>query len=140
MHRAHGGGYGLLTTGVVLSLMIVPLIAATLRDAILAGPMVVREAAAAPGPAMAFVGSNLVDGEPHFTQSQVAPNDTIVVVAFALIVELLPGLLSITVPRDTLLVSVVIYIVVPVLIARLGAAPHGVRERGACRLSTGWGR
>ena len=55
---------------------------------------------------MVFVWSNLVDGEPHFTLSQVALNDTIMVVAFAPIVGLLLGLSSITVPWDTLFLSV----------------------------------
>ena len=62
--------------------------------------------AAAPCTAMVFVWSNLVDGEPHFTLSQVALNDTIMVVAFAPIVGLLLGLSSITVPWDTLFLSV----------------------------------
>jgi len=75
--------------------------------------------AAAPCTAMVFVWSNLVDGEPHFTLSQVALNDTIMVVAFAPIVGLLLGLSSITVPWDTLFLSVVLYIVVPVVVAQL---------------------
>jgi ACR3 family arsenite transporter len=75
--------------------------------------------AAAPCTAMVFVWSNLVDGEPHFTLSQVALNDTIMVIAFAPIVALLLGLSSITVPWDTLLLSVVLYIVVPVIVAQL---------------------
>jgi ACR3 family arsenite transporter len=75
--------------------------------------------AAAPCTAMVFVWSNLVDGEPHFTLSQVALNDTIMVVAFAPIVGLLLGLSSITVPWNTLFLSVVLYIVVPVIVAQL---------------------
>ncbi len=75
--------------------------------------------AAAPCTAMVFVWSNLVDGEPHFTLSQVALNDTIMVVAFAPIVGLLLGLSSIAVPWDTLFLSVVLYIVVPVIVAQL---------------------
>ena len=75
--------------------------------------------AAAPCTAMVFVWSNLVDGEPHFTLSQVALNDTIMVVAFAPIVGLLLGLSSITVPWNTLILSVVLYIVVPVVAAQL---------------------
>src|SRR6202043_212578 len=74
--------------------------------------------AAAPCTAMVFVWSNLVDGEPHFTLGQVALNDAIMVVAFAPIVGLLLGLSSITVPWDTLFLSVVLYIVVPVIIAQ----------------------
>ena len=75
--------------------------------------------AAAPCTAMVFVWSNLVDGEPHFTLSQVALNDTIMVFAFAPLVALLLGLSSITVPWDTLILSVVLYIVVPVIVAQL---------------------
>jgi ACR3 family arsenite transporter len=78
--------------------------------------------AAAPCTAMVFVWSNLVDGEPHFTLSQVALNDTIMVVAFAPIVGLSLGLSSITVPWDTLLLSVALYIVVPVIVAQLWRA------------------
>jgi arsenite transporter len=74
--------------------------------------------AAAPCTAMVFVWSNLADGEPHFTLSQVALNDVIMVVAFAPIVALLLGLSAITVPWDTLVLSVVLYIVVPVVIAQ----------------------
>ena len=97
--------------------------------------------AAAPCTAMVFVWSNLVDGEPHFTLSQVALNDLIMVVAFAPIVGLLLGLSSITVPWDTLLLSVVLYIVVPVIAAqawrgallRLGG--HGTLARTLARLA-----
>ena len=74
--------------------------------------------AAAPCTAMVFVWSNLLDGEPTFTLSQVALNDLIMVVAFAPLVALLLGLSSITVPWDTLLLSVVLYIVVPVIAAQ----------------------
>ena len=77
--------------------------------------------AAAPCTAMVFVWSRLTGGHPLFTLSQVALNDTIMVFAFAPIVALLLGLSSIVVPWDTLLVSVGLYIVVPVL-ARLGPA------------------
>jgi len=75
--------------------------------------------AAAPCTAMVFVCSNLSDGEPHFTLSQVALNDVIMVFAFAPIVGLLLGLSAITVPWETLLLSVVLYIVVPVIIAQI---------------------
>jgi ACR3 family arsenite transporter len=75
--------------------------------------------AAAPCTAMVFVWSNLVDGEPHFTLSQVALNDTIMVFAFAPLVALLLGLSSITVPWTTLLLSVVLYIILPVIAAQL---------------------
>ena len=84
--------------------------------------------AAAPCTAMVFVWSNLCDGEPQFTLSQVALNDLIMVVAFAPIVGLLLGISSITVPWPTLLLSVVLYIVVPVLIA--AAVRHVVLSRG----------
>jgi ACR3 family arsenite transporter len=75
--------------------------------------------AAAPCTAMVFVWSNLSDGEPHFTLSQVALNDVIMVFAFAPLVGLLLGLSSITVPWQTLLLSVVLYIVVPVIFAQI---------------------
>ena len=75
--------------------------------------------AAAPCTAMVFVWSNLVDGEPHFTLSQVALNDLIMIFAFAPVVGLLLGLSAITVPWDTLLLSVVLYIVVPVIVAQV---------------------
>jgi len=75
--------------------------------------------AAAPCTAMVFVWSQLCKGDPYFTLSQVALNDAIMVVAFAPIVALLLGLSSITVPWDTLLVSVGLYIVVPVVISQL---------------------
>ncbi|MEM7217123.1 MAG: ACR3 family arsenite efflux transporter [Pseudomonadota bacterium] len=75
--------------------------------------------AAAPCTAMVFVWSHLCDGEPHFTLSQVALNDAIMVVAFAPIVGLLLGLSAITVPWQTLLLSVLLYIVVPVVVAQL---------------------
>ena len=75
--------------------------------------------AAAPCTAMVFVWSNLTDGDPNFTLSQVALNDTIMVFAFAPIVGLLLGLSSISVPWETLFLSVLLYIVVPVIVAQL---------------------
>lgn len=75
--------------------------------------------AAAPCTAMVFVWSNLSDGEPHFTLSQVALNDIIMVFAFAPIVALLLGISAITVPWETLLLSVVLYIVMPVVFAQV---------------------
>src|SRR3954447_8066849 len=75
--------------------------------------------AAAPCTAMVFVWSNLTDGEPNFTLTQVALIDTIMVFAFAPIVGLLLGLSSIVVPWTTLFLSVVLYIVVPVIAAQL---------------------
>jgi ACR3 family arsenite transporter len=68
---------------------------------------------------MVFVWSRLTNGHPLFTLSQVALNDTIMVFAFAPIVGLLLGLSAITVPWDTLLTSVVLYIVIPVILAQL---------------------
>ena len=73
--------------------------------------------AAAPCTAMVFVWSHLTEGEPHFTLTQVALNDVIMIILFAPIVGLLLGLSSITVPWDTLFLSVVIYIVIPLMIA-----------------------
>src|SRR5260370_2712615 len=85
-------------------------------DSYIAGLIIL---AAAPCTAMVFVWSNLTDGDPNFTLSQVALNDTIMVFAFAPIVALLLGLSSITVPWTTLFLSVVLYIVVPVIAAQL---------------------
>ncbi|HWJ19988.1 MAG TPA: bile acid:sodium symporter [Geobacterales bacterium] len=85
-------------------------------DSYIAGLIIL---AAAPCTAMVFVWSNLTKGEPHFTLSQVALNDTIMVFAFAPIVGLLLGLSSITVPWNTLILSVVLYIVVPVILAQM---------------------
>lgn len=102
--------------------------------------------AAAPCTAMVFVWSHLVDGEPHFTLSQVALNDTIMVVAFAPIVGLLLGLSAITVPWNTLVLSVVLYIMIPVVIAQAwrhrllatgGAAALARRVKTLGRLSVG---
>jgi arsenite transporter len=75
--------------------------------------------AAAPCTAMVFVWSNLTNGEPNFTLSQVALNDLIMIFAFAPIVGLLLGLSAITVPWETLFLSVVLYIVVPVVVAQI---------------------
>jgi ACR3 family arsenite transporter len=74
--------------------------------------------AAAPCTAMVFVWSRLTGGDPLFTLSQVALNDSIMVVAFAPLVAFLLGLSAITVPWDTLLTSVVLYIVIPVILAQ----------------------
>jgi ACR3 family arsenite transporter len=92
-----------------------PYLPAEQLDSYIAGLILL---AAAPCTAMVFVWSRLTGGHPLFTLSQVALNDTIMVFAFAPIVALLLGLSSITVPWDTLLTSVVLYIVVPVLIAQ----------------------
>jgi ACR3 family arsenite transporter len=93
--------------------------------------------AAAPCTAMVFVWSQLTQGNPYFTLSQVALNDTIMVFAFAPIVALLLGLSSITVPWDTLLTSVVLYIVIPVLFAQAGRKLLlAGGERGKARFQT----
>jgi ACR3 family arsenite transporter len=75
--------------------------------------------AAAPCTAMVFVWSRLTHGDPYFTLTQVALNDTIMIFAFAPIVALLLGVASISVPWDTLLISVGMYIVVPVILAQV---------------------
>ena len=93
-----------------------PYLPADQIDSYIAGLIIL---AAAPCTAMVFVWSNLTNGEPHFTLSQVALNDTIMVFAFAPIVGLLLGLSSITVPWDTLVLSVALYIVVPVVAAQV---------------------
>jgi len=85
-------------------------------DSYIAGLIIL---AAAPCTAMVFVWSNLSRGEPHYTLSQVALNDVIMIFAFAPIVGLLLGLSAITVPWDTLLLSVLVYIVVPLVIANV---------------------
>jgi ACR3 family arsenite transporter len=97
-----------------------PLLPADQIDSYIAGLIIL---AAAPCTAMVFVWSNLSDGEPNFTLSQVALNDVVMVFAFAPIVGLLLGLAAITVPWDTLLLSVGLYIVVPVTLA------HALRNR-----------
>lgn len=75
--------------------------------------------AAAPCTAMVFVWSNLSEGEPHFTLSQVALNDAIMLFAFAPLVAFLLGLSAIIVPWETLLLSVLIYIILPVVISQI---------------------
>jgi ACR3 family arsenite transporter len=89
--------------------------------------------AAAPCTAMVFVWSRLTHGDPLFTLSQVALNDTIMVFAFAPLVGLLLGISAIIVPWDTLLISVVMYIVVPVLIAQ--AIRRAALKRGEAHLA-----
>ena len=93
-----------------------PYLPADQIDSYIAGLIILT---AAPCTAMVFVWSNLTKGEPHFTLSQVALNDAIMVVAFAPIVGLLLGLSAITVPWGTLVLSVVLYIVIPVIIAQI---------------------
>jgi ACR3 family arsenite transporter len=93
-----------------------PLLPADQIDSYIAGLILL---AAAPCTAMVFVWSNLSDGDPNFTLTQVALNDALMVVAFAPIVSLLLGLSAITVPWNTLLLSVVLYIIIPVILAQL---------------------
>jgi len=93
-----------------------PYLPAEQLDSYIAGLILL---AAAPCTAMVFVWSKLTDGDPYFTLSQVALNDTIMIFAFAPIVALLLGIASIAVPWDTLLTSVVLYIVIPVIVAQL---------------------
>ena len=92
-----------------------PWLPADQTDSYIAGLILL---AAAPCTAMVFVWSRLSNGDPLFTLSQVAINDTIMVFAFAPIVGLLLGMSAITVPWATLMTSVVLYIVVPVLLAQ----------------------
>jgi ACR3 family arsenite transporter len=93
-----------------------PLLPADQIDSYIAGLILL---AAAPCTAMVFVWSRLTNGDPYFTLTQVALNDTIMIFAFAPIVAFLLGVASITVPWDTLLTSVALYIVVPVIVAQL---------------------
>jgi ACR3 family arsenite transporter len=93
-----------------------PLLPAEQLDSYVAGLILL---AAAPCTAMVFVWSRLSNGDPLFTLSQVALNDTIMVFAFAPIVGLLLGISAITVPWDTLLTSVVLYIVIPLVLAQV---------------------
>ncbi|CDH44021.1 ACR3 family arsenite efflux transporter [Candidatus Contendibacter odensensis] len=93
-----------------------PFLPAEQLDSYIAGLILL---AAAPCTAMVFVWSNLCNGEPHFTLTQVALNDTIMVIAFAPLVGLLLGLSAITVPWDTLFLSVMLYIVIPVLLSQV---------------------
>jgi ACR3 family arsenite transporter len=93
-----------------------PMLPADQLDGYIAGLILL---AAAPCTAMVFVWSRLSNGDPLFTLSQVALNDTIMVFAFAPIVGLLLGISAITVPWDTLVTSVVLYIVIPLALAQL---------------------
>ena len=93
-----------------------PLLPADQLDSYIAGLILL---AAAPCTAMVFVWSRLSNGDPLFTLSQVALNDSIMVFAFAPIVGLLLGISAIVVPWDTLVTSVVLYIVIPLILAQL---------------------
>jgi ACR3 family arsenite transporter len=92
-----------------------PLLPAEQIDSYIAGLILL---AAAPCTAMVFVWSRLTQGDPLFTLSQVAINDTIMIFAFAPLVGLLLGISAIVVPWDTLLTSVVLYVVIPVVLAQ----------------------
>ena len=105
-----------------------PLLPAEQIDSYIAGLILL---AAAPCTAMVFVWSRLTNGDPLFTLSQVALNDTIMVFAFAPLVGLLLGIASITVPWATLLTSVVLYIVIPVVIAQVIRRALLARGQGA---------
>ena len=96
--------------------------------------------AAAPCTAMVFVWSRLSDGDPYFTLTQVALNDTIMIFAFAPIVGLLLGMASITVPWGTLFTSVMLYIVVPVIGAQLVRKALLKRKRGRSALDAALAR
>jgi ACR3 family arsenite transporter len=93
-----------------------PMLPAAQIDSYIAGLILL---AAAPCTAMVFVWSRLTNGDPYFTLSQVALNDSIMIFAFAPIVGLLLGISSITVPWATLFTSVVLYIVIPVILAQI---------------------
>jgi arsenite transporter len=99
-------------------------------DSYIAGLIIL---AAAPCTAMVFVWSDLSGGDPYFTLSQVALNDLIMVFAFAPVVGMLLGISAIAVPWDTLLLSVVLYVVVPVLVAQ-ALRGHLLRSGGEARL------
>ena len=119
---------------IFISQLFAPWLPANQLDSYIAGLILL---AAAPCTAMVFVWSRLTNGNPLFTLSQVALNDAIMIFAFAPIVGLLLGLSAITVPWDTLLTSVTLYIVIPVAIAQLWrrmAIQHGSLDRTLQRL------
>ena len=101
---------------VFLGWLFAPLLPASEIPSYIAGLILL---AAAPCTAMVFVWSNLCDGEPTYTLSQVALNDVLMVFLFAPLVALLLGVASVTVPWNTLLLSVALYIVVPVIVAQI---------------------
>ena len=105
-----------------------PYLPAAQIDSYIAGLILL---AAAPCTAMVFVWSRLTNGDPLFTLTQVALNDTIMVFAFAPLVGLLLGISAIHVPWDTLLTSVVLYIVIPVILAQLWRARLLARGQAA---------
>ncbi|RZS57868.1 ACR3 family arsenite efflux transporter [Sphaerotilus mobilis] len=112
-----------------------PWLPAEQHDSYIAGLILL---AAAPCTAMVFVWSRLTGGHPLFTLSQVALNDSIMVFAFAPIVALLLGLSAISVPWDTLVTSVVLYIVIPVVIAQV--IRRALLARGAAALEAALAR
>ena len=101
-------------------------------DSYIAGLIIL---AAAPCTAMVFVWSHLSEGEPHFTLTQVALNDVIMIFAFAPIVGLLLGLSSIAVPWGTLFLSVMLYIVIPVIVSQLWRRRVLTRNHGVAGLA-----
>lgn len=105
-----------------------PMLPAEQLDSYVAGLILL---AAAPCTAMVFVWSRLSNGDPLFTLSQVAINDTIMIFAFAPLVALLLGMSAITVPWDTLMTSVVLYIVIPVVLAQFWRRSLLARGEGA---------
>jgi ACR3 family arsenite transporter len=114
-----------------------PYLPAHEHDSYIAGLILL---AAAPCTAMVFVWSRLSGGEPNFTLSQVALNDVIMIFAFAPIVGFLLGLSAITVPWETLLLSVILYIVIPVVFAQLWRRVLLKREEGEAVLERVLGR
>ena len=105
-----------------------PMLPAAQIDSYIAGLILL---AAAPCTAMVFVWSRLTNGDPYFTLSQVALNDVIMIFAFAPVVGFLLGVASITVPWATLITSVVLYIVIPVVIAQFARRSLLARGQGA---------
>jgi ACR3 family arsenite transporter len=112
-----------------------PYLPAEQLDSYIAGLILL---AAAPCTAMVFVWSQLSDGDPYFTLSQVALNDAIMIVAFAPIVGLLLGLSAITVPWDTLFISVALYIVIPVVLAQVWRKTLLARSEEALKATLAW--
>ena len=99
-----------------IRVLFAPMLPADQIDSYIAGLILL---AAAPCTAMVFVWSRLTNGDPYFTLSQVALNDVIMIFAFAPVVGLLLGISSITVPWATLITSVILYIVIPVILAQI---------------------
>jgi ACR3 family arsenite transporter len=99
-----------------IRVLFAPMLPADQIDSYIAGLILL---AAAPCTAMVFIWSRLSGGDPYFTLSQVALNDVIMIFAFAPVVGLLLGISSITVPWATLITSVILYIVIPVILAQI---------------------